>query len=35
MRSRQLDPVRTDCATYFELMQLSDQITFARMRAGV
>lgn len=31
----QLDPVRTDCATYFELMQLSDQITFARMRAGV
>ena len=31
----QLDSSRTDATTYFELMLLSDQITFARMKAGV
>ena len=30
-----LDPSRTDIETYFGLMQLSDRISFARLKAGV
>jgi hypothetical protein len=30
-----LDPSRTDIQTFFAMMQLEDQVTFARLKAGV